>query len=460
MRVAILGAGESGIGAGILALKLGYSPWISDIKSPPENYLKEIATHSIPLVIGEHPIEECLSSNLIIVSPGILPNAPIIQALKQEGKKLISEVEFASWFVSPHQIIAITGTAGKTTTTALVTHILVNAGINAVACGNYGYSFARAVATLPADRYIVEVSSFQLTYCERFHPHIALITNIAPNHLDWHSSMEEYIQAKWKITQNQDPTDFLILNSDDPILRESLSYLKPQAQVLYFGLEAKNEANAYYDMKNEEIIIKLINMNSKKEKRIKLPKKKGRGKAYLYNAMGASLIAGLEKIKDEKIKESLRTFQNLPHRMEVVTEINGVLFINDSKATTVNAVWYALESVQAPVIWIAGGKEKGNDYGPLLQPVSEKVESLIILARDEEVRERFKETFRHIIPHIEEARSMEEAVKRAFELAKPGTTVLLSPACASFDYFKNYQERGDLFKDAVLRLKQYYENPA
>jgi UDP-N-acetylmuramoylalanine--D-glutamate ligase len=458
-RIAILGAGESGIGAALLALKHGFSPWISDLKEPEPNRYTEIQSHSIPLITGEHPLPELLSSDLIIVSPGIPPTTPLIQTLMQNGKAVISEIEFASQFVPPEQIIAITGTAGKTTTTTMVTSIFTTAGIKAIACGNYGYSFARAVACESAERYVVEVSSFQLTYCHHFHPHIALITNIAPNHLDWHASMEEYIQAKWKIAQNMTPNDFLILNGDDPILLQSLQQQNPKARILFFTMQEKPESSAYFNSATEEIIIKSLHMDPKGKKLTKIPLKreKDKGRISPYNAMGASLIASLEKIKDEHIKKSFQTFQNSPHRLEVVTEINGVLFINDSKATTVNAVWYALDTVQAPVIWIAGGKDKGNDYSPLLQPVSEKVEALLILARDESVRQRFKEVFHRIIPHMEEVRSMEEAVKRAFELAKPGTTVLLSPACASFDYFQNYQERGNAFKDAVMRLKKHYE---
>ena len=444
MKLVILGGGESGTGAAILGKQKGWEVFLSDKSSLKEVYKKELDAKGIRWEEGQHTESEILSADCIIKSPGIPHKVPIVQQAKAKGIEIISEREFASRYTDA-KIIAITGSNGKTTTTTLVYHLLKEAGLSVAVGGNIGYSFARLVAQEPKEYYVLEISSFQLDDITSFHPHIALLLNITPDHLDrYNYEFQNYIDAKMRITEFQQAADFLIYDADDPVTAQEIGKGQVKAQLLPFSLEKTFERGAWsLDEKNMYVN---VNQNifemSTKDLTIK-------GKHNLKNAMGATMVAKLLNVRNENIRNSLMTFQGVPHRLEFVREVEGVRYINDSKATNVNSVYYALDSMEEGLVWIVGGQDKGNDYTPLIPYVSKKVKAIVCLGLD---NQKIIQTFQSIVPTIIETHSMEDAVQVGRGLSQEGDTVLLSPACASFDLFQSYEDRGNQFKHYVNML--------
>lgn len=444
MKLVILGGGESGTGAAVLGKQKGWEVFLSDKSSLKEVYKKELDAKGIRWEEGQHTESEILSADCIIKSPGIPHKVPIVQQAKAKGIEIISEIEFASRYTDA-KIIAITGSNGKTTTTTLVYHLLKEAGLSVGVGGNIGYSFARLVAQEPKEYYVLEISSFQLDDITSFHPHIALLLNITPDHLDrYNYEFQNYIDAKMRITEFQQAADFLIYDADDPVTAQEIGKGQVKAQLLPFSLEKTFERGAWsLDEKNMYVN---VNQNifemSTKDLTIK-------GKHNLKNAMGATMVAKLLNVRNENIRNSLMTFQGVPHRLEFVREVEGVRYINDSKATNVNSVYYALDSMEEGLVWIVGGQDKGNDYTPLIPYVSKKVKAIVCLGLD---NQKIIQTFQSIVPTIIETHSMEDAVQVGRGLSQEGDTVLLSPACASFDLFQSYEDRGNQFKHYVNML--------
>lgn len=444
MKLVILGGGESGTGAAILGKQKGWEVFLSDKSPLKEVYKKELDAKGIRWEEGQHTESEILSADCIIKSPGIPHKVPIVQQAKAKGIEIISEIEFASRYTDA-KIIAITGSNGKTTTTTLVYHLLKEAGLSVGVGGNIGYSFARLVAQEPKEYYVLEISSFQLDDITSFHPHIALLLNITPDHLDrYNYEFQNYIDAKMRITEFQQAVDYLIYDADDPVTVQEINKGQVKAQLLPFSLEKTFERGAWsLDEKNMYVN---VNQNifemSTKDLTIK-------GKHNLKNAMGATMVAKLLNVRNENIRNSLMTFQGVPHRLEFVREVEGVRYINDSKATNVNSVYYALDSMEEGLVWIVGGQDKGNDYTPLIPYVSKKVKAIVCLGID---NQKIIQTFQSIVPTIIETHSMEDAVQVGRGLSQEGDTVLLSPACASFDLFQSYEDRGNQFKHYVNML--------
>lgn len=444
MKLVILGGGESGTGAAVLGKQKGWEVFLSDKSSLKEVYKKELDAKGIRWEEGQHTESEILSADCIIKSPGIPHKVPIVQQAKAKGIEIISEIEFASRYTDA-KIIAITGSNGKTTTTTLVYHLLKEAGLSVAVGGNIGYSFARLVAQEPKEYYVLEISSFQLDDITSFHPHIALLLNITPDHLDrYNYEFQNYIDAKMRITEFQQAADYLIYDTDDPVTVQEINKGQVRAQLLPFSLEKTFERGAWsLDEKNMYVN---VNQNifemSTKDLTIK-------GKHNLKNAMGATMVAKLLNVRNENIRNSLMTFQGVPHRLEFVREVEGVRYINDSKATNVNSVYYALDSMEEGLVWIVGGQDKGNDYTPLIPYVSKKVKAIVCLGLD---NQKIIQTFQSIVPTIIETHSMEDAVQVGRGLSQEGDTVLLSPACASFDLFQSYEDRGNQFKHYVNML--------
>ena len=442
-KLVVLGAGESGVGAAILAKKQGFDVFLSDNKSITEELQIILEEESISWEAGTHTLAIMKGARTVVKSPGIPDSISLIQELKSQGSAIVSEIEFASQYTNA-TLIGITGTNGKTTTTLLTYEILKNAGLNVGIAGNIGTSFARQVAQEEFDYYVLEISSFQLDNIKNFAPHIAVITNITPDHLNrYNDSLEEYIKAKLKITQNQSQKDFFLFNSDDPILSEALVHHQANSKKISFGFEEKEKLTTTHQQ--DHFILKKRN----KEIMINTAQFTLAGRHNLLNAMAAATIGSILDISKESIRESLMHFKGAPHRMEKVLSIQRVNYINDSKATNVNATYFALESIDTPLVWIVGGVDKGNDYDTLLPLIRTKAKAIICLGVD---NDKLKETFEGITDIFIETQSMSEAVKISHKVAAPRDTVLLSPACASFDLFKNYEDRGDQFKNAVRNL--------
>ena len=430
--VAILGAGESGVGAALLAKKHGLDVYISDIGFISEHYKKELTELHIPFGEGGHDFEKVLVTEVVVKSPGVPEHAPVLRMLKEKGRKVISEIEFGHLFFSG-LTIAVTGSNGKTTTSGLLYHILKNAGLNVALGGNYGKSYARILAEDKPDVMVLEISSFQLDDIDTFKPEIAILLNITPDHLDRYDyKMANYVNSKFRITMNQTASDHFIFNGDD---MEIMSKMTGFAAVQHIISITHNDYINGIASKEGNNIFKL---NIK-------------GSHNLFNARCAVEACRLIGLTESAIASGLNSFVNLPHRLEACGEINGVEFINDSKATNVNSVYYALEAMTKHVIWIAGGTDKGNDYSELYPLIEDKVKVLICLGID---NEKLKESFRNRIPVIIETRQVSEAVEKGLKLAAKGDVVLLSPACASFDLFKNYMDRGDQFKNEVLKVER------
>ena len=442
-QLVILGAGESGVGTAILGKQKGYNVFVSDKGTIAEKYKKVLLNNDISFEEGNHSESKIFEADLVMKSPGIPDKIQLIKELKQKGIPVISEIEFASKYTNK-VIVGITGSNGKTTTTMLVNHILKKAGLNVSMGGNIGESFALQVAEEKSDIYVLELSSFQLDGIETFAPHIAIITNITPDHLDRYDyKFENYINSKFRVTENQTEDDFLIYDFDDAVISNWLKNNKVKATLLPFSIERELKKGVY--LKDEQII-----MNYKTEQKIMgISTLALKGKHNTKNAMAAAMTASLLKVRKDTIRESLEDFEGAEHRLENVLKINGVQYINDSKATNVNATFYALDCMQSPTVWIVGGVDKGNDYLDLMPLVREKVKAIICLGVD---NLKIVNTFYNVVDLIVETAGAEEAVKVAYKIAEKGDVVLLSPACASFDLFENYEDRGNKFKQAVREL--------
>ena len=442
-KLIVLGAGESGIGAAILGKQKGYEVFLSDANEIPVSLQNILNAKGILWESGQHSLSSMEGASIAVKSPGVPGNIPLLNGLRAKGTRIISEIEFAAQSTSA-TLIGITGTNGKTTTTMMTYEILKNAGLNVGLAGNIGSSFAKQVAEEDYEFDVLEISSFQLDDIDQFAPHIALITNITPDHLDRYDfSFETYIQAKLKITKNQSSKNFFLFNADDEILVSALKDYKTSAQKVSFGSSPIENTGSY--LKDTQFILKKQNQTTMIQS-VEFPFS---GRHNLLNAMAAATIGDLLSINKESIRESLTHFKGAPHRMEKVLTIQRVQYVNDSKATNINATYFALESVQTPLIWIVGGVDKGNDYETLLPLIRKKAKAIICLGLDNSnLRDAFEGTSEVFI----ETEFMTEAVKIAHKLAEPKDTVLLSPACASFDLFKNYEDRGDQFKAAVRNL--------
>ena len=441
-RIVVLGAGESGAGAAVLAKVKGFDVFVSDMSGIKDYYKQMLDDYQIDWEEGQHTESLILNADEIIKSPGIPNNAPLILKLKEQGTPIISEIEFAGRYTDA-KMICITGSNGKTTTTSLIYHIFKSAGYNVGLAGNIGRSLAFQVATKNYDYYVIELSSFQLDNMYDFRAHIAVLMNITPDHLDrYNFDMQQYVDAKFRIIQNQTEDDAFVFWNDDPIIRRELSKhgihgkLYPFAELEAAGLAAfTKEGQLYFtepcafNMEQEELALT--------------------GKHNLYNSMAAGISANISGIKKEVIREALATFKGVEHRLEYVTRVRGVGYINDSKATNVNSCWYALQSMKTKTVLILGGKDKGNDYNEIADLVREKCVGLIYMGLHNEKLHGFFDGFG--LPVVD-VQSMADAVTAAYGMAKPGQTVLLSPCCASFDLFKSYEDRGEQFKQCVLSL--------
>ncbi len=442
-RLVILGGGESGVGAAVLAQKKGYNVFLSDSGTLQPGARSLLEQHGIAYEEGQHSLPLIMSASQVVKSPGIPDHIPMIEDLNRKGIPVISEIEFAARYTNARKI-CITGSNGKTTTTSLIYYLLKNAGLNVGLAGNVGQSFAYQVATQEYDIYVLELSSFQLDGMYDFRADIAILLNITPDHLDrYHHDLQEYIKAKFRITQNMRDEDCFIFCKDDEITVDHLNKIVLKAKTLPITQQAVIPQGAYSD--GEQMHVKY----GEDEFTMFINELALQGKHNVYNSMAAALSAKIMNISNPVIKESLGSFKNIPHRLEKVAKVRGVLYINDSKATNVNSVWYALDSMDTPVVWIVGGTDKGNDYECLFDLVRNKVKALICLGVN---NAKLHRDFADKVPVIYDVHSAEEAVNKAYELAVPGDTVLLSPACASFDLFKNYEDRGNQFKEAVRKL--------
>ncbi len=443
MRLVILGGGESGVGTAILGKKKGYDVFVSDFGKIKGNYKEVLLINGIEWEEEKHTDDLILNADVVMKSPGIPDKSPMVKKLREKGIPVISEIEFAAPFTNA-TIIGITGSNGKTTTTMLTHHLLKSAGLNAGLGGNIGKSFAWQVADNKYDSYVLELSSFQLDGIVDFKPHIAIITNISPDHLDRYDyKYENYIDSKFRITMNQTEDDFLIYDADDEAINEWLKTHPIKAKLIPFSLTKTFSEGAY--IKNNKMEIKI----SQEEFTMDTEYIALEGKHNMKNAMAATSVAKLMQIRKATIRESLSNFQGVEHRLEKVLKIQNVEYINDSKATNVNATFYALDSMNAPTVWIAGGVDKGNDYNELMALVREKVKAIICLGVD---NKKIIDAFGNVVDIMVEVDNMNDAVKMAQRLTEKGDTVLLSPACASFDLFESYEDRGNQFKQAVKYL--------
>lgn len=445
-RLVVLGGGESGVGAAVLAKVKGFDVFLSDSGTISEGYAEELRRWDIPFEQGGHTEELILSADEVVKSPGIPGNVPMVRKLEAQGTHIVSEIEFAGRYDTAKKI-CITGSNGKTTTTSLIYYLLRNAGLNVGLGGNIGKSYAYQVATEHFDYYVLEISSFQLDNCYEFHPDIAIITNITPDHLDRYGyQMENYVKSKFRITRNLSPEDCFIFDSDDEITIDHLNKIIISAKKLPFTQKETDLQQGAF-LKDEQIVVRY----EEEECNVYLKELALGGRHNIYNSMAAALAAKASGIDNKVIRESLATFKPVEHRLEPVLSIKDVLYINDSKATNVDAAWYALECQKRPVVWIVGGKDKGNDYEVLKPLVRQKVKAIVCLGVD---NTKIREAFESIVgkDRFVETRSAEDAVKESSRFASPGDVVLLSPCCASFDLFHNMEERGERFKEAVRRL--------
>ena len=444
-RIVVLGGAESGVGAAVLAKVKGFDVFLSDNGKIKDEYLATLKEWDIPFEQGGHTPSLVLNADEVVKSPGIPNTAPMVKALREQGTHIVSEIEFAARYDSAKKI-CITGSNGKTTTTSLIYYLLQEAGLDAGLGGNIGKSYAMQVATEKHDYYVLEISSFQLDDAYDFRPDIAIITNITPDHLDrYDHKLENYARSKFRITRNLRPEDCFIFDSDDAITIEQLDQIVVKAKMLPFSQEKEVEQGAF--VRDGKIILRYED----RETEIFLKELALGGRHNVYNSMAAALAAKATGISDEVIRESLKTFSPIEHRLEPVLSIGDVLYINDSKATNIDAAWYALECQTRPVVWIVGGTDKGNDYSVLDKLVRERVKAIVCMGVD---NTKIHAAFEEIVgkDKIVDTRSAEEAVKASAAFAEPGDVVLLSPCCASFDLFKNYEDRGRKFKEAVRHL--------
>ena len=442
-RIVVLGGGESGVGAAVLAKVKGFDVFLSDKGTIDGKYEEELRKWDIPYESGKHTEELILNADEVIKSPGIPSTAPVVVKIAAAGINIISEIEFAGRYDKARKI-CITGSNGKTTTTSLIYYLLKNAGVNVGLGGNIGKSYALQVATENYDIYVLELSSFQLDNMYDFKADIAIITNITPDHLDrYDHKLENYVRAKFRITRNMDKDDFFIFCSDDEITISHLDKIVMKARMLPFTQKGEVREGAF--VRDDKMVVRYDG----DECDMFLQELALGGKHNVYNSMAAAIAGKVMNIDNEKIREALSSFQAVEHRLEKVLSVGDVLYINDSKATNVDAAWYALECQTRPVVWIVGGTDKGNDYTPLQPLAKEKVKAIVCLGVD---NRKIHEAFGEIVPQMYDVTSAEDAVKTASRLAVPGDVVLLSPCCASFDLFRNYEDRGRQFKEAVRNL--------
>jgi UDP-N-acetylmuramoylalanine--D-glutamate ligase len=445
--IIILGSGESGVGAAKLAVQQGLSVFVSDGGTIKDAHKAELDSLAVPYEQGVHTTEIITGSKEIIKSPGIGENAEIVKAARAANVPIISEIEFGYRYKGDSKIVAITGSNGKTTTTSLTYHIFSTAGYDVSMCGNIGKSFTRQIAEEPTQWYIIEVSSFQLDDIKNFKPNIAVLLNITPDHLDrYEYQFANYVASKFRIAMNQGNDDFFIVNADDATIMDKINQISNRTKILYFTMDNKNkditpsatvkDMNLHIDVNGELISMPTSDLN--------IP-----GQHNLYNSMASGISARLAEIRKEKVRDAFGTFNSLEHRLEVVANVKGVTYVNDSKATNMNSVWYALESVKTPIVLILGGVDKGNDYEEIMQLVKNKVRAIICLGLD---NSKIHEAFGALNIPIVDADSAKAAVDHAYAMSERGDTVLLSPACASFDLFRNYEDRGTQFKEAVKSL--------
>ncbi|HEY9340377.1 MAG TPA: UDP-N-acetylmuramoyl-L-alanine--D-glutamate ligase [Hanamia sp.] len=443
-RLVILGAGESGVGAALLAKQEGFDVFVSDSAFITPAHKEELSSHAIDFEEGIHSREKILSASIIVKSPGIPEKNEMVKEIRKNGIEIISEIELAYRYKGDSKIVAITGSNGKTTTTAMIYHICKTAELNCAMVGNIGYSFARQVAMEPKEIYVVEISSFQLDDIKTFRADIAVLTNITEDHLDrYEYNFENYIKSKFRITENQTGEDVFIYNDDDAVTKKYLNQFLNRAKPLRISMNKQLPEGAY--ITNAEMQIKW----KQEEMAMSVDDFALKGKHNQYNTMAAGLSAAVMGIRKEKIRDAVQTFQSLEHRMATVATIKGVEFINDSKATNTNSTWYALESMTKPVILILGGVDKGNDYSFIKDLVKEKVKAIVCMGID---NRKIHEAFGKDVALMVNTESAKDAVEAAFHFADKGDVVLLSPACASFDLFKNYEDRGMQFIEAVKSL--------
>ena len=443
-RMVILGGGESGVGAALLASQRGYDVFLSDGGSLKDDYRKELQQHGIAFEEGSHTAGRILDADEVVKSPGIPEKNEMMQKIRSKGIPVISEIELAYRYRGDSRIIGITGSNGKTTTTSMTWHICKHGGLDCALVGNIGLSFARRVAEDPKAWYVVEISSFQLDDIVTFRPDVAILTNITEDHLDrYEYKFENYIRSKFRIAENQTKEDFFIYNEDDPVIRTHIDRYPIHSNPLPFTMQ--HESNKGGSIRNGQ-----MNIETGNEKlQMSIYDFALKGIHNQYNTMAAGIASATVGIRKQKIREAIQSFEALEHRMEYVSTVRGVEFINDSKATNVNSTWYALESMDKPTILILGGVDKGNDYSLIRDLVKEKVKAIVCMGTD---NRKIHEAFQNDVPLMVNTASAEEAVKAAFHFATKGDTILLSPACASFDLFKNYEDRGRQFKEAVKDL--------
>ncbi len=443
-RLVILGAGESGVGAALLAKQKDYDVFVSDGGSIKEKYKQELFENEIEFEEGKHSFEKILNADEVMKSPGIPEKNEMVKTIRAKGISIISEFELAYRFKGISKIVGITGSNGKSTCTSLLFHICKTAGLDCALVGNIGYSIAKQMAENPVELYVAEISSFQLDDIQTFRPDIAILLNITEDHLDrYEYKFENYINSKFKIAKNQTLNDYFIYNLDDEVITNKLTELKPNTNPLPFSMKQEVKKGGY--IKGDQMMLRI------QEERVSMSIYDFalKGKHNNYNTMAAGIAAATLGIRKEKIREAVKDFQTLEHRMEFVATVRGVEFINDSKATNVNSTWFALESMNKPTVLILGGTDKGNDYSLMDDLIKQKVKAIICMGVD---NKKIIAAFKDIVPSILVTSSAKEAVNTAFKISTKGDVVLLSPACASFDLFKNYEDRGKQFKDAVKEL--------
>ena len=443
-KLVILGAGESGVGAAVLGKQKQYDVFVSDIGAIDPNYKRILIDEGIFFEEGVHTEKEIFNADVVVKSPGIPDSISLIKDLMEKGVQVVSEIEFASWFTNA-TLIGITGSNGKTTTTSLMHHILKCSGLNVGIAGNIGKSFAMQIAKCNYDFYVLELSSFQLDGIDKLKLDVSVLLNITPDHLDrYNNSFEQYTNSKFQIIRNSDKNSVFVYNGDDPTIVQKIKHLNLKVNSYSFTKEPIKNKGA--GIENESICVDINNPMRISGDDISL-----KGKHNSYNIMASAIVACLFDLSENAIVSAIKSFQPIEHRMERVMKINGVEYINDSKATNVDSAFYALESIQNKVIWIAGGIDKGNDYTQLVPLVKSKVKGMVCLGKD---NKKLHDTFKDLVEQIADASSANEAVEKASAMAKDGYTVLLSPACASFDLFKNYQDRGEKFKQGIIKLNQ------
>jgi len=442
-RLVILGGAESGVGAAILAKQKGFDVFLSDKSLLKEKYKTELIENGIDFEEGTHTESKIIGASEVIKSPGIPDKAPLVKLLIEKNIPIISEIEFAARYTTA-KLIGITGTNGKTTTTSLIYHMLKKANLNVGLGGNIGMSFARQVALESHDIYVLELSSFQLDGMFKTQINIAILCNITPDHLDRYDyKIENYISSKFRIAQNQTADDYFIYCLDDEITKQAMQSVKFNAKLLPFTLNDEVVEGAFLKEK-------LININiNKTQFTMYIDELALQGRHNAYNSMAAGIVGKVLELRNELVRESMQDFEGIEHRLEFVAKVNGITFINDSKATNINSTWFALESMEHPTVWIVGGQDKGNDYESIKDLVKEKVKAIVCLGLE---NQKIIDAYKDIIPNIAEAKTAQDAVKAAYRFAKKDETVLLSPACASFDLFENYEDRGRQFKYAVRSL--------